>query len=156
MVPAAEHPSRAPQPWARAPRGVGTTAWQAGGEGQAVPASPAVRLASCRAAWQSPLCSSPRGKLLRTQRAWKPRVPICRPGKRWAAEEPRLPAPARWSWRQAEHPAGRCQEFQQLGRSRRAPNTACAALVFQETNRERNLFCSSGKHSSPGCNCSTS
>ena len=57
-----------------------------------------VHLASCGAVWQSPLCSNPCGKLLGTQQAWKPRVPICQAGKHWAAEEPGLPAPVGWSW----------------------------------------------------------
>lgn len=74
------------------------TACQAGSKEQMIPASLVVHLASCRAVWQSPLCSNLCGKLLRTQRAWKPWLPICWPGKRWAAEEPRLPAPVGWSW----------------------------------------------------------
>lgn len=74
------------------------TTCQAGSKEQTIPASLVVHLASCGAVWQSPLCSNLCGKLLRTQRTWKPWVPICRPGKRWAAEEPRLPVPVGWSW----------------------------------------------------------
>lgn len=74
------------------------TACQAGSKEQTIPASLVVHLASCGAVWQSRLCSNLCGKLLRTQRTWKPWVPICRPGKRWAAEEPRLPVPVGWSW----------------------------------------------------------
>lgn len=91
-----------PQLWAKAPRGAGqpgdADSLPAGSTEQTIPASPAVHLANCGAVWQSPLCSNACGKLLRAQQAWKPWVPICQPGKLWAAEEPRLPAPSGWSW----------------------------------------------------------
>ena len=86
MVPAAEHPSRLPQRWAKAPRGAGQPR-----DADSLPSGQQGADDSCQP-------GGPSGKLLRTQRAWKPWLPICWPGKRWAAEEPRLPAPVGWSW----------------------------------------------------------
>lgn len=97
-------------------------ACQAGSTEQGIPASPVVHLARCGAGWQSPLCSNLRGKLLGTQRAWKPWVPICQPGKCRAAEEPQPPAPAGWSWEAGEHPAGHCQESQQARQGLDSPH----------------------------------
>lgn len=126
MIAGAEHTPRLPQCWAKSPGEQASPgmlrARQAGSTEQGIPASPEVHLARCGARWQSPLCSNLRGKLLGTQRAWKPRVPICQPGKCQAAEEPQLPAPAGWSWEAGEHPAGHWQESQQAWQGLESPH----------------------------------
>lgn len=115
MVPAAEHPSRLPQRWAKAPRGAGQPgdanslpSGQRGADDSCQPGGPSGELRSSLAipavqqpVWQAAEDSASLKAMGIHLPAWQ----------LWAAEKPRLPAPSGWSW-EADHPPGHCQELQ--------------------------------------------